>query len=46
LDQLEVWLNTSFPDHDWTDAVQGQRDEADRAIRMLANAGPPRKIEA
>ena len=38
LDQLEAWLNASFPDHDWTDAVQDQRDEADRAIRMLTNA--------
>jgi hypothetical protein len=46
MDQLETWLNASFPNHDWTDAVQDQRDEADRAIRMLTNADPPRKIEA
>jgi hypothetical protein len=46
LDQLEAWLNASFPDHDWTDAVQDQREEADRAIRMLTNAKSPPKIEA
>jgi hypothetical protein len=46
MDQLEAWLNVTYPDQDWTDAMQDQRDEADRAIRMLTNAGPPRKIEA
>jgi hypothetical protein len=38
MDQLEAWLNVNFPDQDWTDAIQDQKDEADRAIRMLTNA--------
>jgi hypothetical protein len=38
MDQLEAWLNVTYPDQDWTDAMQDQKDEADRAIRMLTNA--------
>ena len=47
MDQLEAWLNVSFPDQDWTDAMQDQKDEADRAIKMLTNANklPGGKIE-
>ena len=38
MDQLEAWLNVTYPDQDWSDAMQDQKDEADRAIRMLTNA--------